>query len=235
MRRVLPLLLGSVVFAAPAMAAPVSNPLVLELFTSQGCSSCPPADAYLGELKRERPDFLVLDFHIDYWDSLGWKDPFSLPQSTALQQAYDSLLNSEVYTPQLVVGGSRQAVGSDRDAVAAAVAAAYQDRAATAPVPLALTAVGPDLAIDVGAGSGRASLWVVGYDDRHTTAIGRGENGGLTETEVNIVRSIHPIATWTGASLHLTVPKPLGERAAVLLQGANGRILSAAELTSAGS
>jgi hypothetical protein len=236
MRRFLPLLLGACALAAPAMAAPISNPLVLELYTSQGCSSCPPADAYLGELKRERPDFLVLDFHIDYWDSLGWKDPFSLPQSTARQQSYDSLLNSEVYTPQLVVGGSRQAVGSDRDAVTAAVAAAYQDRAATAPVPLSLTAVGPDLVIDVGAGAGSsASLWLVGYDDRHTTNIGRGENGGLTETEVNIVRSIRPIGTWTGGSLHLSVPKPLGERAAVLLQGANGRILSAAALASAAS
>jgi hypothetical protein len=235
MRRFLPLLLGSCVFAAPAMAAAVSNPLVLELFTSQGCSSCPPADAYLGELKRERPDFLVLDFHIDYWDSLGWKDPFSLPQSTARQQAYDSLLSSEVYTPQLVVGGSRQAVGSDRDAVAAAIAAAYQDRAAAPPVSLAVSAAGSDLVIDVGPGTGGASLWLVGYDDRHTTAIGRGENGGLTETEVNIVRSIRPIATWTGGSLHLSVPKPMGERAAVLLQGANGRILGAAELASAAS
>jgi hypothetical protein len=215
------------------MAAPIGNPLVLELFTSQGCSSCPPADAYLGELKRERPDILVLDFHIDYWDSLGWKDPFSLPQSTARQQAYDSLLNSEVYTPQLVIGGSRQAVGSDRDAVTAAMAAAYQDRAAVAPVPLSVTATGPDLVVDIGPGTGSASLWLVGYDDRHTTSIGRGENGGLTETEVDIVRSIRPIATWTGGSLHFAVPRPAGQRAAVLLQGAQGRILSAAALASA--
>jgi hypothetical protein len=235
MRRFLPLLLGSFAFVAPAMAAPISNPLVLELFTSQGCSSCPPADAYLGELKRERSDILVLDFHIDYWDSLGWKDPYSLPQSTARQQAYDAVLNSEVYTPQLVIGGSRQAVGSDRDAVTAAIAAAYQDRAAAAAVPLALTAAGPDLTIEVGAGAGSASLWLVGYDDRHTTNIGRGENGGLTETEVDIVRSIRLIATWTGGSLHLTVPRPTGQRAAVLLQGANGRILGAAELASAAS
>jgi hypothetical protein len=235
MRRFLPLLLGSCAFVAPALAAPVSNPLVLELFTSQGCSSCPPADAYLGELKRERPDILVLDFHIDYWDSLGWKDPFSLPQSTARQQAYDAALNSEVYTPQLVVGGSRQAVGSDRDAVAAALAAAYEDRAASAPVALSLAAAGPDLVVDVGPGAGRASLWLVGYDDRHTTHIGRGENGGLTETEVDIVRSIRPIARWSGASLHLTVPRAAGQRAAVLLQAPGGRILSAAALASAAS
>jgi hypothetical protein len=236
MRRFVPLLLlGSCALTAPALAAPADNPLVLELFTSQGCSSCPPADAYLRELKRERPDFLVLDFHIDYWDSLGWKDPFSLPQSTARQQAYDSLLGSEVYTPQLVVGGSRQAVGSDREAVAAAIAAAYQDRAASAPVPLTLAGTNGDLVIDVGSGSGTARLWLVGYDDRHTTAIGRGENGGLTETEVDIVRSIRPIADWSGSALHLTVPMPAGQRAAILLQGADGRIRSAAVLASAAS
>jgi hypothetical protein len=235
MRRFSAVLLTSFALATPAMAAPPANPLVLELFTSQGCSSCPPADAYLGELKRARPDVLVLDFHIDYWDSLGWKDPFSLPASTARQQAYDSLLNSEVYTPQLVIGGSRQAVGSDRDAVATAIAAAYQDRAAAAPVSLALSSTGSDLTIDVGPGSGGARLWLVGYDDRHTTNIGRGENGGLTETEVDIVRSIHSVADWNGGSLHLTVPIPAGERAAILLQQADGRILSAAELSPAAS
>jgi hypothetical protein len=235
MRRLLPLLLGSLALATPALAAPATNPLVLELFTSQGCSSCPPADAYLGVLKRARPDVLVLDFHIDYWDSLGWKDPFSLPESTARQQAYDSLLNSEVYTPQLVIGGSRQAVGSDRDAVTAAIAAAYQDRATAAPVSLTLSFTGPDLAIAVGPGSGSARLWLVGYDDRHTTMIGRGENSGLTETEVDIVRSIRAVGDWNGGPLHLTVPLPAGQRAAILLQRADGRILSAAALSPAAS
>ena len=89
MRWFVPLLLGALIeslVSAPFAMAAADNPLVLELFTSQGCSSCPPADRYLGKLKRERPDFLVLDFHIDYWDGLGWKDPFSLPAATARQQ-----------------------------------------------------------------------------------------------------------------------------------------------------
>jgi hypothetical protein len=238
MRWFVPLLLGVVVecvVSAPFAMAAAGNPLVLELFTSQGCSSCPPADRYLGALKRARPDVLVLDFHIDYWDNLGWKDPFSLPAATARQQAYDSLLGSEVYTPQLVIGGTRQAVGSDEDAVAAAISQAFQDRAALPPVPLGLSAHGSSLTVDVAVGSGSAQLWLVGYDDRHTTAIGRGENGGLTESEVDIVRSIRPIAAWSGGALHLEVARPLGQRVAVLLQQADGRIRAAASLSGDGA
>jgi hypothetical protein len=231
MRWFVPLLLGGLiegVAAVPLAMAAVGNPLVLELFTSQGCSSCPPADRYLGALQRARPDVLVLDFHIDYWDSLGWKDPFSLSAATARQQAYDSLLGSEVYTPQLVIGGSRQAVGSDQIAVTAAIAEASEDRATLPPVALGLSAAGADVSVDVAAGSGSAELWLVGYDDRHTTAIGRGENGGLTETEVDIVRSIRPIAAWSGGAFHLEVARPFGQRVAVLLQQADGRIRAAA-------
>jgi hypothetical protein len=238
MRWFVPLLLAVIiegVAAVPLAVAGVGNPLVLELFTSQGCSSCPPADRYLGEIQRERPDVLVLDFHIDYWDSLGWKDPFSLPGATARQQAYDSVLGSEVYTPQLVIGGSRQAVGSDQDAVTTAIAAAVQDRATLPPVALSLSPEGANLAVDVAPGSGNAELWLVGYDDRHTTAIGRGENGGLTETEVDIVRSIRPIATWSGGALQLQIARPLGQRVAVLLQQADGHIRAAAALSAAGS
>jgi hypothetical protein len=238
MRWFVPLLLGVVIEGAisvPLAMAAAGNPLVLELFTSQGCSSCPPADQYLGALQRERPDLLVLDLHIDYWDSLGWKDPFSLPAATARQQAYDRLLGSEVYTPQLVIGGSRQAVGSDEDAVTAAIASAYEDRAALPPVALRLTAHGAGLAVDVAAGSGSAELWLVGYDDRHTTAIGRGENGGLTETEVDIVRSIRPVGAWSGDPLHIEIARPLGQRVAVLLQQGDGRIRAATTLSAAGS
>ena len=237
MRWFVPLLVGALIEGAasvPFAMAASDNPLLLELFTSQGCSSCPPADRFLGELKRERPDVLVLDFHIDYWDSLGWKDPFSLPAATARQQTYDSLLGSEVYTPQLVIGGSRQAVGSDQDAVATAIAAADEDRAALPSVMLSLSPQGSGFRVDVAAGSGSAQLWLVGYDDRHTTAIGRGENGGLTETEVDIVRSIRPIAAWSGDALHIEVAMPLGQRVAVLLQQADGRIRAAA-LPAAGS
>src|SRR6266404_8712419 len=99
------LLGGLVLMPSPANADP--RPVVVELFTSQGCSSCPPADALLGELAR-RDDVIVLGFHISYWDSLGWKDPFSRPESTERQRAYARLFEGQVYTPQLVVGGTRE-------------------------------------------------------------------------------------------------------------------------------
>ncbi|WP_284947563.1 DUF1223 domain-containing protein [Acidisoma cladoniae] len=209
--------------ATSAVAAQAAAPIVLELFTSEGCSSCPPADALLRALKHERPDLLVLDFHVDYWNSLGWTDPFSSAQATARQQAYASALGSEVYTPQLVVGGTQQMVGSDRDAVASALAAAMAP-----PVALSLTKAAGSLSVDVGAGSGVATLWLLGFDDQHTTTVGRGENSGRTLTEVNIVRSISPVGHWNGAALHLTLAAPRGEHGAVLLQGADGRILGAA-------
>ena len=97
-----------------------SRPVVVELFTSQGCSSCPPADRLLGELAR-RADVLALGFHISYWDNLGWKDPLSSQASTDRQRAYARQFGGRVYTPQIVVEGSREAVGSDRAAVFAAL------------------------------------------------------------------------------------------------------------------
>ena len=110
--------LGSLVIAAPA-AAETRLPVV-ELFTSQGCSSCPPADALLGELAR-RGDVIALGFHIDYWDKLGWKDPLSTPQSTERQRRYARLFGTPIYTPQLVVDGAREMVGSQRETVLAAL------------------------------------------------------------------------------------------------------------------
>src|SRR6202163_2652786 len=117
--RLAALLLGLAVAATPAAADP--RPVVVELFTSQGCSSCPPADALLGELA-QRGDVLALGFHISYWDGLGWKDPSSRQSSTDRQRAYARLLGrGQVYTPQMVVEGRSEMVGSDRGAVLAAL------------------------------------------------------------------------------------------------------------------
>src|SRR5215471_15651099 len=120
---------------APLHAA--ERPIMVELFTSEGCSSCPPADALLAELAT-RPALLALSFHVDYWDRLGWKDPFSSAAATRRQDRYARLLGlAAVYTPQIVVDGHWQAIGSDRDAVAQALAEARQ-AAAAVPMTLAL-------------------------------------------------------------------------------------------------
>src|SRR5712671_4480747 len=129
----LPLCLALAVTAAQAG----ERPIVVELFTSQGCSSCPPADALLAELAK-RPDVLALSFHVDYWDRLGWKDPYSSRAATDRQNRYAKLLALHtVYTPQIVVDGKWEAVGSDRADVERALDLARRDRPEV-PVTLAL-------------------------------------------------------------------------------------------------
>src|SRR5271155_2357499 len=121
----------AMLLSSAACAAEI-RPVVVELFTSQGCSSCPPADKLLGELAG-RGDVVALGFHITYWDGAAWRDPFSRPESTARQQAYDRRLTSgQVYTPQMVIDGTIDEIGSDRAAVLAAIAAAKP--VASAPV-----------------------------------------------------------------------------------------------------
>jgi len=211
--------------AGPGQAA---APVVVELFTSQSCSSCPPADALLAELSRTRPDILALDFHVTYWDRLGWKDPYSLPQATQRQRHYSELWGGDsVYTPQLVAGGRHQAVGSDRAEVLAAVAAAADDGPA---VPLRVARDAAGLVLEAGAGHGAGTLLLIGFDPIHTTHVGGGENGGRTLTEVNVVRSITPVGAWVGDAVSLHAAQPAGERTAVLLQAENGRMLASALL-----
>ncbi len=212
----------------PAASPPAASPIVVELFTSQSCSSCPPADDLLTELARTRPDILALDFHVTYWDRLGWKDPYSLPQATQRQRRYSELWGRNgVYTPQLVAGGRHQAVGSDRgDVLAAITAAAAED-------PAALMQLGRDaagLVLDVGAGHGAGTLLLVGFDAAHVTRIAGGENGGRTLTEVNVVRSVTAVGPWRGEAVSLHASQPAGERTVALLQAEDGRLLAAALL-----
>ena len=204
--------------------------VVVELFTSQGCSSCPPADAILVELAR-RPNVLPLGFHVDYWDRLGWRDPFSSPEATARQPSYARALGlPAVYTPQVVINGRHEAVGSDRDTIDAVMAASTR-----MPVRAALAVEGNALSIKLGTGQGRGRLWLVTFDRQHETSIKRGENAGRTIVNVNVVRSLVPVSSWSGSPLVLSLPLPsTGSDAAIILQGADGQILGAASARMSG-
>ncbi|MEJ0068911.1 MAG: DUF1223 domain-containing protein [Pseudomonadota bacterium] len=221
-------LLASSRSAAPAGAA---RPILVELFTSQGCSSCPPADALLGELAR-RDDVLPLAFHVDYWDRLGWKDPYSSAAATQRQRAYARQLDSAtVYTPQMVVDGRTDVVGSYRNQVLGAIDQARAAAAVAVPVELAAQADGLRVRIGGGPALRPATLWLVGFDRHHVTQIGAGENGGRSLAEWNIVRGFEPLGDWQGTPVETNVPavKLAGyERVAVVLQEAGGRVLGAA-------
>ncbi len=215
--------LAALLCATPVQAAGL---VVVELFTSQGCSSCPPADALLTELSRTDPGVLALDFHVTYWDRLGWKDPFSLPAATARQEQHARHLHlPNIYTPQMVIQGREDVVGSDRAGVREALT---RVRAGGPAVTLTARRTGQQVQIGVGEGLGTGTVIVVGYDSSHTTPIARGENGGRTLQETNVVRAIAPAGAWNGAPTEMAAPVPAGERMAVLLQGADGRILGAA-------
>jgi hypothetical protein len=200
--------------------------VVVELFTSQGCSSCPPAEALLLDLA-EQPNVLALAFHVDYWDRLGWPDPYSSPEATTRQRDYAGHLGEDrVYTPQIVVDGRTGMVGSHRAQVLAAIDSALADPVKA--VSLSCSREGGSLAIGIGTGQGHGRLLLVGFDPRIVTAVRRGENAGRKIVQANVVRSVEMVAEWDGTALAITRPVPLGERTALILQADDGRIIGAA-------
>jgi len=214
---------------APAgWAADRDHPTVIELFQSQGCSSCPPANANVMALA-DRADLLTLSFGVDYWDSLGWKDTFAQPQFTQRQRAYArALRHDNVFTPQVVINGRLDGVGADVRELSGLVKAG--DRGAGGPnVTLSPGAV----AIGAGAApAGGADVFLVRYDPRIVqVAIRRGENGGRTLPHRNVVRELIRLGRWTGPATRLVVP-PSADPAlssAILVQTAgSGPILAAA-------
>ncbi|KQP58557.1 DUF1223 domain-containing protein [Methylobacterium sp. Leaf108] len=223
-------LAGLTLLSAPLAAA--QRPVVVELFTSQSCSSCPPAEAVLTDL-RDQPDVLALGFHVTYWNRLSWRDTVSLPAATDRQEAYARTLGeTRVFTPQMVIDGRRSVLGSQRGEVAAAIAEA---RRASPVAAMTLVRKGGDLVVGLGAGAGSGRIVLVGFDREVRTAVARGENAGRDLVQSNVVRSVRDLGGWTGAARTVTQPAPAGSDAAVLLQAADGRILGAARLTGAGS
>jgi hypothetical protein len=212
--------------AVPAFAADASHPNVVELFQSQGCSSCPPANASLARYA-DRDDILALTFAVTYWDRLGWKDTFGRPEYTARQYAYaHSLGDSGVYTPEVVVNGRAAGVGDDVAEVEAL--ARKTDRGASGPAVLIEGA-----AVSIGAGTapaGGADVWLALYDP-HTleVPVARGENAGSTLSHRNVVKRLVRLGGWDGAAVRLTLPDAGGLARAVLVQRSGvGAIIAAA-------
>lgn len=227
------LFIGVLAAFSSGNAAAAERPVVVELFTSQGCSSCPPANAYLNELSKRPSDVLALAFHVTYWDYLGWKDPFSLKVATDRQERYGRRFGDGSYTPEIVVDGSTGMVGSYRDDVDRAIVKARTNGTTIADVHV-VTKDGK-ASIDVGVGQGTARVLLVGFDREHVTPIGRGENRGRTMAEANIVRSFRSVAEWSGAPIHLDEQLPEGELVAVILEAPDGRIVGASRAIAAGS
>jgi len=221
------LLSGLVVMSSPANAD--ARPVVVELFTSQSCSSCPPADALLGELAR-RGDVVALGFHISYLDGPGWKDPFSSQSSTDRQRAYARLFNlGQVYTPQMVVDGAREMIGSDRKEVLAAVRDARRNT--IAPVTFAADR----RSVAIGAGDGRGNVLLVRFAQKRTTRVAGGENARRTLEDANAVKMLASLGSWNGPALSFAIEPPAeDEGLAVLVQAPDGRMLGAAELPGSG-
>ena len=229
-------IVGLLAVVASAQAATDGRPpVVVELFTSQGCSSCPPADEFLSELAM-RPDVIALSLHVDYWDYIGWKDPYGSPMITKRQRRYAAALGLPyVFTPQIIVDGGKSMVGSDRGAVETAIAAA---RARQRTVDVSFRPDGGGVVV-IAAGkapAAGATVWQAIYDEERETEVKRGENAGRTIRNVNVVRSFERLGTWTGERLE--IPLSLGNAAArgrygcvvFVQEGRSGPIIGAAVL-----
>jgi hypothetical protein len=225
-----------------ASAEPVKG--VIELFTSQSCSSCPPADKVFGTLIK-RDGIIGLAYHVDYWDYLNWKDTFSSKESTSRQYGYaTSFRSSQVYTPQLIVNGRTSVKAGSPDSVFAAM----DDMAKSGqglPVTVSADVNKKRLSVTAGKGTGAANLVLVMFDTSETVSIKSGENGGKTVEYHNAVTGIQTIGMWKGEELVVELPrseylKEKGLGCAVLLQrvtdqGTPGEIIGATIVSDASS
>jgi hypothetical protein len=211
-------------------AAAAADPVVVELFTSEGCSSCPPADALLGELAK-KPGVIALAYHVDYWDDLGWKDRFSIPEATQRQRGYVRRLSeSGAFTPQIVVSGDTSLVGSNRTEVERAV------RGNRDALRIALSRQGDTLYVHfLEAWRESMDVYLVSYLKEATANIEAGENAKRTLRHFNVVRSFERLGTWNGKPQRMIAPLAELPRdasvVAVILQRKNqGAVAGAATL-----
>jgi len=194
-------LIAGALLSGAVLAHAQSRPAVVELFTSQGCSSCPPADTYIGELAQRR-DVLALSFHVDYWDDQGWRDRFGLPEAVQRQREYAKILRlPSVYTPQVVIDGRDNFVGNDRASIGRALTGTRSG------VAVALSVHDGDVLVDLGEQQpdwaaqqkgAPSDVLLVAYLRTAVSPIGRGENAGRTLKEFNIVRGVRSLGRWSG-------------------------------------
>ncbi|WP_298721864.1 DUF1223 domain-containing protein [uncultured Ferrovibrio sp.] len=229
--------LGSIAMVQNAAAQAGRSIMVLELFTSQGCNSCPPADALMFDWAKQ-PDVLPLSLHVDYWDYLGWKDTFGKKGHSKRQHEYaQSMGKRQIYTPQVVVDGRFQAVGSDQNAVAQALNKARKSERVTLQAEFSKGAW-QILVPDVAGWQGEAKVLLCRYDRRHDVTIERGENHGKTITYLNVARAWNTFGEWKGQAATYRLPD-LGEidwsteGVVVMLQSHNGPILGAVDIQGA--
>lgn len=243
MRAVLPLILMCATWIGAASAQADERPVtVVELFTSQGCSSCPPADALLGKLA-EYQDILPLAMHVDYWDYIGWKDTFAKAAHTKRQKAYAySFGTRSIYTPQMVIGGVDQAVGSDVVEVMDIIHR-HQEKPALVLIKTLLDDAGT-LRVRIERMTHRALpkkilLQLVRFIPAADVSISRGENAGLSITSTNVVTDVQGFGSWDGMqAVEFELPTPVaptGQSAAIVAQAATqkgypGAIVAAMKL-----
>ena len=228
MRRLAPLLLATALVAAPAAQAQPAQPVVLELFTSQGCSSCPPADVAVAGVA-DRPDVIALSFNVTYWDHLGWKDTFARPEFTDRQVAYANALGQGApFTPEVVAGGRTGGVGNSPRAVDQLIAKGRAGATTIVTVAPGKVSVADGVAPRRG-----ADVWLVSYDPRLIQVpVKAGENTGKTLPQRNVVRSLKRLGGWTGQAASFPAPAiDPALRGVVIVQGKDaGPILAVARL-----
>ena len=217
--------------ALTAVAEATPRPAVVELFTAEGCNSCPPAEAYIGELAN-RSDVLALAFHVDYWDALGWRDRYEWSGATARQRKYGDVLRlRNVYTPQVILDGRTDYVGSNRSVISQALQAPREG------VPVTLAVDDGKIHVKLEASElGRGSdVVLVSYLRKATSSISRGENAGRTLDEYNIVRSMSMLGHWDGSAREFSaglgsLPRDATDVAVLVQARGQGAIVGAATL-----
>jgi hypothetical protein len=200
--------LGAAAFLSPHLKvqAAIEGPILVELYTSQGCSSCPAADRLAAKLKA-RPELHVVSFNVDYWDYLGWHDTLAKPEYSKRQMDYaQSRRDNDVYTPQMIIDGHAHVVGSNEQAVENAIALA---RKAPPKIPVSLHASDMEMIVELGEGieEAEATVWILATAHMVEVKIERGENAGNTIAYHNVVRQLLPAGMWNGKAKTIALPR----------------------------